>query len=322
MASTATRDELRDATLRGLLREHKQLPTVWLYDERGSRLYEEIVRLREYYLPRREREILSVRASAIAARTRARTLVELGAGGARNTRVILDAFDTLERFVPLDVSAEFLDESARVIAAEYPRLRVDAVVGDFERDLGALSLTGPRLFALLGSTIGNLYPPQRRGFLRSLADVLADEDAFLVGLDLVKDARRLEKAYNDAAGVTETFVRNALFAVNRELGATFEQSRFAYEARWEQRCESMDIGLRARRAHTVAIRTLELDVPFEEGEPLRVEISSKFRRETFEVEASNAGLDVDSWWNDPRSDFAIALLKAMHGVNPARGMSQ
>jgi L-histidine N-alpha-methyltransferase len=308
MASTATRDDLWEATRRGLEREPRQLPTVWLYDERGSRLYEQITRLPDYYLPRREREILRERAPAIAERTRARTLVELGAGGTGNTRLLLDALETLECFVPLDVSEKILRETARAMEAGYPRLRVDAVVGDFERDLATLPRTGPRLVALLGSTIGNLYPLQRSRFLRSLAETLAPEDAFLVGLDLVKDVRRLETAYDDAAGVTETFVRNALVAVNRELGATFEQSRFAYEARWDHEHEWMSIGLRARRAHTVAVNALELDVPFEEGEPLRVEISAKFRREPFEREAGRTGLCVESWWIDRRGDFAVALL--------------
>ena len=308
MASTAIHDELQEATLRGLQREPKQLPTIWLYDERGSRLYEEITRLPEYYLPRREREILRVRASTIAEQTRARTLVELGAGGARNTRLLLDALPTLERFAPLDVSEEILRETAHAVAARYPHVRVDPVVGDFERDLGALPDTGPRLIALLGSTIGNLYTDQRGSFMRSLARILTDEDSFLVGLDLVKDVNPLEAAYNDTAGVTERFVRNALDAVNRKLDATFEQSQFAYDARWDEEHEWMDIGLRARRAHTVVVGALELDVPFESGEPLRVEISAKFRRERVELESSRAGLHVDTWWTDSSGDFAIALL--------------
>jgi len=308
MTSAAALDDLQEPTLRALQSEPRQLPTMWLYDERGSRLYEEITRLPEYYLPRREREILRARAPEIAAQTHAGTLVELGAGGARNTRLLLDALDRLERFVPLDVSEEILRAGARGIAAAYPRLQVDALVGDFERDLGSLPDAGPRLIALLGSTIGNFDPARRGAFLLSVADVLAGGDALLVGLDLVKDVRRLEAAYNDAAGVTEAFVRNALDAANRELGATFDQSCFAYEARWDHEHEWMDIGLRARRAHNVMVRALELEVSFDEGEPLRVEISAKFRREPFEREAARAGLDVDGWWTDQRGDFAIALL--------------
>jgi L-histidine Nalpha-methyltransferase len=303
MPNAATEPALNEATRRGLQAEPKRLPTVWLYDERGSRLYEEITRLPEYYLPRREREILRARAAEIAARTQARTLVELGAGSAKNTRLLLEALE-IERFVPVDVSEEVLRASAEAIAAAYPRISVEPLVGDFERDLDALPGDGRRLVALLGSTIGNLSPEQRARLL----ETLGDDDAFLVGLDLVKEVARLEAAYDDSRGVTEAFVRNALTAANRELDATFDQRRFAYEARWDPQYEWMDIGFRARQAHTVSIPRLELDVTFAEGEPLRVEISSKFRRPGFEHEAGRAGLRVDSWWTDRAGDFAVALV--------------
>jgi L-histidine N-alpha-methyltransferase len=305
------RASLHDASFRGLHAEVKELPAVWLYDERGSRLYEEITRLPEYYLPRHEAEILRDRAAVIAKRTQARALVELGAGTATNSRLLLDALaaeGTLERFVPLDVSEQVLRKSAQAIAAAYPRVFVHAIVGDFERHLGALPRDGRRLIAFLGSTIGNLYPEQRETFLGTIASMLGQDEAFLVGVDLVKDVARLEAAYNDSRGVTETFVRNALIGVNRELGATFDQRRFDYEARWDPEHEWMDIGLRARQAHTASIPRLELDVAFEEGEWLRVEISSKFRREQFEREAARARLRVESWWTDPEGDFAVALL--------------
>ncbi len=305
------RPALDEATLRSLHAEVKELPAVWLYDERGSRLYDEITRLPEYYLPRREGEILRARAAAIARRTQARTLVEVGAGTAKNTRFLLDGLDTagtLERFVPLDVSEQTLRASAQAIAAAYPRVSVHAIVGDFERDLGVLPGRGRRLIAFLGSTIGNLYPEQRGRFLTTLAAALARDDALLLGIDLVKDVARLEAAYNDSRGVTEAFVRNALTAVNRELDATFDQRRFVYKARWDPEHEWMDIGFRARQAHAVSIQRLELDLAFDDYEPLRIEISSKFRREQFELEAGRAGLRVESWWTDRAGDFAVALV--------------
>ena len=305
------RPVLYEETLRSLRADVKALPPVWLYDERGSRLYDEITRLPDYYLPRRESEILRDRASAIAKRTRARTLVELGAGSANNIRLLLDELDiagTLERFVPLDVSEQTLRASAQSIAAAYPRVFVHAIVGDFERDLGVLAGYDRRLIAFLGSTIGNLDTEQRGRFLRTLGTALSQDDALLLGLDLVKDVARLEAAYNDSGGVTEAFVRNALAAVNRELDGTFEQQRFVYEARWDPEHEWMDIGLRARQAHTVTLHGLDLQVAFEAGEPLRVEISCKFRREQFELEARQSGLRVESWWTDREGDFAVALV--------------
>jgi len=205
------------------------------------------------------------------------------------------------------VSEQTLRTSAQAIAADYPRLFVHAIVGDFERHLDAVPGGGRRLIALLGSTIGNLHPEQRARVLTTLAELLARDDAFLIGVDLVKDVARLEAAYNDSGGVTESFVRNALAAVNDELDGTFDQRRFVYEARWDPEHEWMDIGLRARQAHAVSIQGLEIDLAFEDGEPLRVEISSKFRREQLELEARRAGLRVESWWADSAGDFAVAL---------------
>jgi L-histidine N-alpha-methyltransferase len=308
MSSSAEAD-LYEATSAGLRAEPKELPSVWLYDERGSRLYEEITRLPEYYLTRTEDEILSVRSAEIAGRTRARTLVELGSGNSRNTRLLLDALaGTLERFVPLDVSEPALRANAQKLAAAYPGISVHPIAGDFERDLGVLPGGGPRLIAFLGSTIGNLDPERRARFLAEVAAGLEPDDALLLGLDLVKDVARLEAAYGDNRGLTEAFVRNALTAVDRELGATFDQAEFDYEARWDPEHEWMDIGMRARRAHSVAVPALGLEIGFEEGEPLRVEVSSKFRRKRVECEASRARLRIESWWTDAAGDFALALL--------------
>src|SRR5207247_4029377 len=253
---------------------------------------------------RREAEVLEVRAREIAQGTQAEMLVELGGGGTKNTRYLLDALDSLERFVPFDVSEQMLRSSPR-----YPGISVQPIVGDFERDLDSLPSGGRRLIALLGSTIGNLAPARRGRLFEAVAGALAVDDAFLVGLDLVKDASRLEAAYNDSAGVTEEFVRNALTAVNGELDATFDQRCFAYDAHWDPEHEWVDIGLRAREPHAVEIAGLELEVEFAAGEPLRVEISSKFRRERFEFEAGKAALLVESWWTDRAGDFAVALLR-------------
>ena len=308
MLETAANNRLYEATRRSLQAVPKELPAVWLYDARGSRLYEEITRLPDYYLPRREAEILQARSPQIAERTKPGTLVELGSGSAPNTSFLLDALSgTLERYVPFDFSEQALRDSAEAIAAGYPEISVEPVVGDFERDLGALPGEGPLLVAFLGSTIGNLYPAQRAAFLSALALELAEDDALLLGVDLVKDVRRLEAAYRDRSGVTEAFVRNALRAANRELGATFEQRTFDYDSRWDPANEWMDICLRARKAHVVSVRRLGLKLEFAEGERLRVEISSKFCREAFELELERAGLSVESWWNDAAGDFAIVL---------------
>ena len=310
--STASRTSLYEATGSSLQSEPKELPPIWLYDELGSQLYEEITRLPDYYLPRREAEILDSHSAEIARRTDARTLVELGSGNSRNTRILLDALSatgTLERFAPVDVSAEMLHATARAISVTYPGISVDETVGDFERDLNDLPKDGPRLIALLGSTLGNLHPEQRAALLLALGEELAEADVLLLGLDLVKDVARLNAAYHDADGVTEAFVRNALTAVNRELDATFEQRRFVFKPEWDPENEWMDIGFRALDAHTVSVRGLELELAFESGERLRAEVSSKFRRKTFEPELTRAGLRVESWWADGWGDFAVVAAR-------------
>jgi L-histidine N-alpha-methyltransferase len=299
MSSAQTLPGLYDATRAGLQSQPKELPPVWLYDRRGARLYEEITRLPEYYLPRREAQILRAHAGDIARLSAARTLVELGPGYAANTRFLLDALG-LDRYVAVDASAELLHETARRLSLEYPEVTIAEVAGDFERGLASVPRDGPRLIALLGSTIGNLYPEQRAALLELVAG-----ESLLLGIDLVKDRRRLEAAYNDPGGVTEAFVRNALTAVNDALDATFEQRRFVYEARWDAEREWLDIGLRARAAHTVHCDRLELEVAFDAGEWLRVEISSKFRRARFAKELEH----IDAWWTDQAGDFAVVLAR-------------
>jgi L-histidine N-alpha-methyltransferase len=304
------RRALHDATERGLRSLPKRVPSIWLYDERGSQLFDEITRLPEYYPTRREREILGERSGVIARATRAETLVELGSGTSEKTRLLLGALEdegTLRRFVPLDVSEEVLVASATAVAAEHPGLEVHAVVGDFERHLGSVPTRGSTLVAFLGSTIGNLLPDARERFLRSVGESLSDGDALLVGLDLVKDPARIEAAYNDSAGLSERFQRNALAHLDRELGSDFARAELVYRAAWDPVHEWVDIGFRSAMEQVVRVPALELEVALADDEPLRVEVSTKFRRERVEAEVAAAGLVLERWWTDAAGDFAVAL---------------
>jgi L-histidine Nalpha-methyltransferase len=306
----AVDQELRREALAGLTDTPKHLSPKWLYDERGSQLFTEITRLDEYYLTRRERELLQLRADEIASRTRADTLVELGAGTSEKTRVLLDALrraGTLRRFVPFDVDEATLTQSAQALRAEHPGLEVQPVVGDFERDLDLLPGGGRRLVVFLGSTIGNLEPGPRGRFLRALAEHLGPGDRLLIGLDLVKDVRRIEAAYDDPKGVSAAFALNALSVINDVLGADFVKADFEHVARWDPEQERVDIRLRARRPVHAHVEALGIDVDFAEGEELRTEVSTKFRREPFEKELAAAGLRLEQWWTDPAGDYALAL---------------
>lgn len=304
------RAEFYEATFWSLRATPRELPASWLYDERGSILFDEITRLPEYYPTNAERAILAARASEVAELTRGRTLVELGAGTSEKTLLLLDALSaagTLERFVPLDVSDDILRLSAEAIAERYPAVSIHGIVGDFERDLAAIPPGESRVIAFLGSTIGNLYPERRATLLKAIAAALAPGDSFLLGIDLVKDPAVITRAYNDSAGVTEQFIRNALTAANRDLGADFVQERFVYDAFWDPEHERMDIGFDAVEAHTVHIAELEVEFALAEAERLRIEVSTKFRREGIEAELANAGLRLTNWWTDDAERFALLL---------------
>jgi iron(II)-dependent oxidoreductase len=301
---------LRADALRGLTASPKELPPKWFYDERGSRLFDEITRLPEYYLTRAERSILEARAAEIAQLSGADTLVELGSGTSEKTRLLLDALlagGTLRRFVPFDVSEETLRRSARQIADTYPSLAVHAVVGDFEHHLDRLPRGGRRLVAFLGSTIGNLQPDERSRLLATLAAGMEPGDALLLGADLVKDRGRLHAAYDDAAGVTAEFNRNVLLVLNDALGADFDPDLFDHVARFDEERSWIEMRLRARQAHTVHVPELDLTVAFAEGEEMRTEISSKFTRERLERELAAAGFELARFWTDAAGDFSLSL---------------
>jgi L-histidine N-alpha-methyltransferase len=299
-------EALRSDARRGLTAVPKELPPKWFYDDRGSQLFDEITRLPEYYPTRAERAILEIRAGEIAAATGADTLVELGSGTSTKTRLLLDAL-AARRYVPFDVSEATLRAAADELAAAYPGLAVHGVVGDFERHLSLVPSGGRRLIAFLGGTIGNLDPAQRAKFLGEVAAGMAPGDSLLLGTDLVKDVGRLVAAYDDAAGVTAEFNRNVLLVLNRELDADFDPRRFEHVARWDAEEEWIEMRLRSVGAQSVAVRALGLDVDFADGEEMRTEISSKFRRAGVESELAGAGLDLRHWWTDPAGDFALSL---------------
>jgi L-histidine Nalpha-methyltransferase len=301
---------LREEARAGLGSTPKVLSPTWLYDERGCDLFDQITRLPEYYPTRAERSILRRRAVEMAARANADTLVELGAGTAEKTRLLLDAMSLsgrLERYVPFDVAEGTLRATAQAVAEEHAGLRVEGVVGDFRTHLGELPTGGRRLIAFLGGTIGNLDPTERATMLRTLADGMESGDSLLLGTDLVKDRTRLVRAYDDAAGVTAAFNRNVLAVLNRELDADFDLDRFVHVARFDEEHEWIEMRLRSCGPQTVLVRALELELHFHDREDLRTEISTKFREEGVREELGTAGLDVVEWWTDDDGDFALSL---------------
>lgn len=303
-------DALRTDALKGLTSAPKTLPPKWFYDARGSALFERITELPEYYPTRAEHRILRRRADAVAAAAGpVRTLVELGSGSSRKTRLLLDALTRegqLTRYAPLDVSEDALAEAGEALCRDYPALDVTAVVTDYESDL-TLPRTGPALVAFLGGTLGNLDGDARRAFYGALRPQLGSGDSLLMGVDLVKPASVLVPAYDDGAGVTAEFNRNVLRVLNRELAAGFRPEGFDHVALWNAAASRVEMRLRSRRAQSVPLAALDLSVDFEEGEELRTEISVKFRRDPLAAELSSAGFRVRHWWTDEADAFALLL---------------
>jgi len=299
---------------RGLGAQPRSLPPKWLYDDRGSDLFDQITRLPEYYPTERERSILRTHAREIAIASGATTIVELGSGTSDKTRTLLDAFSaegTLERFVPVDVSESTLRRAAAELSLAYPGLQIEGVVGDFTLHLGHLPHGGTRMVAFLGGTIGNLYVEERAAFLGALADTLAPGDSLLLGTDLVKSSERLIAAYNDSQGVTAEFVANCLVVLNRELGADFDLEAFDYIPFWDPTLERMDLRLRAQRPQRVRIPGADLELDLAPGEEIHVEISTKFRPELIREELLAAGFGVVDIWTDPDGDYAVTLARRL-----------
>jgi len=304
---------LAEDVLDGLTRPAKELPSKHFYDAHGSELFERITELPEYYPTRTERFILEAIAPQIALSTGANELVELGAGYATKTRVLLDAMaanGTLRTYLPLDVSEATVLASAAELVEEYPGLQVHGVVGDFERHLDALpEPAGPRIVALLGGTVGNFLPGARRRFLRSLRRQLGPDDRLMLGTDLVKDPRIIEAAYDDSRGVTAAFNLNILRVCNRELGADFDVDLFEHVAFYHRRHQWIEMCLRAVDHCTVNLRAIDLQVAFAAREEMRTELSVKFTRERLEADLASAGLWLDSFHTDPDRLFAVSLWR-------------
>lgn len=296
----------------GLTGPVKEIPPKYFYDARGSALFERITALPEYYLTRAETEILELHAADFVSDVGAHVLVEYGSGSSTKTRLLLDAMraqGTLEGYAPVDVSEDAVHAAADLLVSEYPELQVVIVVGDFDAPLD-LSFAGrPRLIAFLGSTIGNFTPEAARRFMVCVAEELEPGDGFLIGFDLVKDARELEAAYDDAAGVTAEFNLNLLNVLNRELHADFDERKFRHRALYDSGRARIEMHLVSETAQSVRIADLDLEVRLEAGESIRTELSHKYTPESARALLEAGELRVRRWETDGSSRFAVALAE-------------
>ncbi len=305
---------LRDV-LEGLRLPQKELSPKYFYDSRGSELFEEITYLDEYYPTRTEHALLRRWIPVWVAQEGPAALVELGAGSARKSRVVLDAMEehgTGHLYVPVDVSGAFLHETAARLREEYAGLRVEPAVRDITDPLALdTELPRPAWFALLGSTIGNFPREQAVALVRRVAAEMRPGDAFLLGADRrpgeIKTRADLERAYNDADGVTAAFNLNVLRVLNRELDADFDEAAFRHRAFYDEEEHRIEMHLESRRDQEV--RLGGDTVAFEAGETIRTEVSCKYDRGSLEALFQAAGLGLERWAEDERGFFSLVLAR-------------
>jgi L-histidine N-alpha-methyltransferase len=291
----------------------RSIPPKYLYDDAGTRLFDEICELPEYYLTRAEHMLLARHAAHVVGRVRPQALVEIGSGMARKTGLIVGAMAACgisPRYVALDIAPEAIEASARALLRVHPSLSVRGVIGDFARDLPSVALgappsMGPRLFAFLGSTIGNLDEDEAPHLLRGLSALMTTADRLLLGVDLAKDERLLHAAYNDARGVTAAFNRNVLRVLSRELDGDFDPAAFEHRASYDGARARIEMHLVSTRRQVVSLRRIDLRVAFADGEPILTEISRKFTRTMVEIMFAQGNMALDEWL--PAGDGAFAL---------------
>lgn len=300
-------ESFREAVLTGLRRPQKVIPSKFLYDARGSRLFEKICELDEYYPTRTEiaimREHVGEMAEALGSRVR---LVEYGSGSSLKTRILLSRLDDLASYVPVDISGEHLAESANQLAKEYPSISIQPVCADYTKEFELPDPPRPVNRTVVyypGSTIGNFRRGEAREFLQRIADLVGSEGGLLIGVDLKKDVDVLKAAYDDSEGVTAEFNKNLLRRMNRELNATFELDAFEHSVRWNSERGCIESHLLSTKHQSVHVAG-ELFV-FEEGETIHTEDSHKYTLDGFASLAEEAGMDVDSVWTDERSYFSV-----------------
>jgi len=303
-------EEFRAAVLSGLGQGDKSLPCKFFYDAEGSRLFEKICELPEYYPTRTESRILEHHAADIARCLGVKVrLVEFGSGAGIKIRLLLSALDQPVAYVPVDISRLHLLAAASSLARDFPHLSIAPICADYTRPF---TLPNPAEMAKAtvgffpGSTIGNFTREEARDFLESARELLGRGSSMIVGVDLRKDRAILERAYDDQAGVTAAFNLNLLRRINRELGGTFELDQFSHRARWSEERGRMEMHLVSRRAQTVEVGGQRF--AFQDGETIHTENSHKYTIAEFQDLAREAGYAPRAVWTDPAKLFSVHLL--------------
>ena len=314
------RHEIKRDVLNGLTSTNKSIPSKYFYDEKGSRIFDEICHLPEYYPTRTELSILKNAAEGIMANFQGGDMIELGSGANRKIRMLLDAAGPSERssirYIPVDVSGTALTGAVDELIGIYPDLAVLGIVADFIHHINVIPNSRPKLIIFFGGTIGNLNEEECISFLKSVRGIMNIGDRFLLGLDMIKPKEVLEAAYNDSQGTTAEFNRNILRVINRELNANFSSSVFDHVAFFNRERERVEMHLKTRKDISVDISDLNLTVELKEGETIHTEICRKFSRESAGKMISEAGLTVAKWYTDPKGWFSLVEVETLINNDP------
>jgi dimethylhistidine N-methyltransferase len=299
---------------KGLSSKPKKLSPKFFYDQRGSELFEQICELEEYYPTRTETQILKDSIVEIARAIGPDCLLfEFGSGSSTKTRILLDHLQQPQAYLPIDISGDFLLQSARALRDAYPQLNIHPICADFTKKLPTSSLLFPfakrKVGFLPGSTLGNFTPQEASQFLGLTADLLGADGQFLIGIDLVKDVGVLERAYNDSAGVTAEFNLNVIHRMRNELDIAINPDDFQHRAFFNRSESRVEMHLIAQRPQIIEINGER--IRFEEGESIHTENSYKYTPEHFEYLAGVSGFEVQKMWTDPRSYFGVFLLRTV-----------
>ncbi len=307
--------EYLEEVVRGLTSRPKTLPCKLFYDERGSALFEEITRLREYYPTRKELEILQDCSQEIArAAGSPVSILELGAGTALKTTTLLGAFARRQmrlKYFPVDISPAALAAAKKRVKDEYPGALVRPIIADFSNGFRFLrDIPGRKIVLYLGSSIGNFDWNDAVTMLKKVCEQLAPGDALLLGTDMVKSPEILVPAYDDAQGVTAQFNKNILVRLNRELDGNFDLESFRHVAEWNPLKSRMEINLESTRAQVISLRTADLTVRFLAGERIHTENSYKYTEQMVETMLCTSGFRLEKTWYDRRNWFGLHLARA------------
>lgn len=298
--------------LQGFSLPQKKIPPKFFYDENGSRLFEKITKLPEYYLTRTDNKILRTYAGDISNRVGSKPiLIEYGSGASLKTRILLNTLKQIQAYVPVDISKSFLLTSSKRLAKDYPDLRIISIYGDYTNGLKLPKELNQPLYQKVvffpGSTIGNLEPTQATHLLKGIHHIIGNNGLLLIGVDLHKSKSILENAYNDASGITAQFNLNLLKRINRELDAQIDLDAFSHSAFYNEEEKRIEMHLVSQKNQTINIQDQKFS--FKENETIHTENSYKYTLEGFASLAAQANLQRVTYYLDPQKLFSVQLFK-------------